>query len=158
VYKTVINERYLNWRLYHTTMGALTAADDELVSALLVPVPPSTTPWATVVDYKDNLIGYLWALLYSESTQKTWFSRGNELAIYNTAGLFGGSAVGIGSLSTLGAAAYLNAITIYEGEVVPMTRGLVGYTAPAFASNSAAALIERQRLLKETTTAKEEQF
>jgi hypothetical protein len=139
----------MNWRLYHTTMGTLTSAGGVLVSAL-VEDPPGTI---TLVDDADNLSGYLWALLYSESYGKIWFVRGNDLSIYGTGGLVG-NATAIGSLSSLTGAS-LNSITLYGGEEAPAPRTLKGYTAPAFASNTAAALLERKRLLEQAAAAKE---
>lgn len=137
----------MNWRLYHTTMSTLTGADNDLINDII----------PTTVDNASSTSGYLWALLYSESTVKTWFARGNDLAIYDqsvTGGLVGNAAA-IASLTTLGSGAYLNSITIYGGEVAPTPLTLKGYSAPAFASNTAAALLERKRLLEQIAAAKE---
>lgn len=141
----------MNWRLYWLTMNSLLNAGGALLSDLVVASAPA--PTATFIT-SGSSAGYLWALLYSESTQKAWFSRGNDLAIYNTGGMVG-SAAAIGSLTTLGSGSYLNSITIYGGEEAPTAKTLKGYVAPAFASNTAAALIERKRLLEQIAAAKD---
>ena len=138
----------MNWRLYHTTMNRVLAATGVRINAL--------SPAPTVTSASD-IPGYLWALLYSASYNKVWFAQGNQLAIYQyTASPASVNRVGdveaIGSLSNLTSAS-LNSITIYGGEAAPMT--LKGYTAPAFVSNTAAALIERKRLLEQVAAAKE---
>lgn len=131
----------MNWNLYTTDMTTLLAGGGDLTSNVI----------GSSIDNASSA-GYLWALLYSESTQKTWFARGNDLAIYNTTNIVG-SAAGIGSLTSLGTSANLNSITLYSGETAPTT--LKGYVAPAFASNTAAALLERKRLLEQIATVKE---
>lgn len=132
----------MTWRLYSTDITNLAAAANQLITAV-----------AGDVDDADNLpVGYLWALLYSESTGKTWFARGNDLAIYDTGGIVGNAEV-IGNLTTLTGSPNLNSITIYGGEVAPPAQ-LKGYVAPAFASSSAVALLERKRLLEEVAAAK----
>jgi hypothetical protein len=145
----------MHWRLYHTTMTALLSAGDVLISDLVSP-PPPTAPTATLVAAASNLPGYLWGLLFSESTVKTWFVQGENLAIYNTGGSVA-TVGGIGNLTTFtGVSDFpgLNFVTIYEGEVAPTPRTLKGYVAPAFASNSAQAMIEREKFLKEIAAAK----
>ncbi|WP_188398803.1 hypothetical protein [Sporomusa sp. GT1] len=139
----------MTWRLYWLTIDSLNDAGDALLSDLTSAFPPD--PTATFIA-TDNLSGYLWALLYSESTGKTWFARGNDLAIYGTGGIVG-NAEGIGNLTTLAGSPNLNSITIYGGEVAPPAQ-LKGYVAPAFASSSAMALLERKRLLDEVAAAK----
>lgn len=140
----------MNWRLYHTTMDKVLAATGVRINALS-PAPTVTSA--------NNIPGYLWALLYSASYDKVWFAQGNQLAIYQyTASPASVNRVGdveaIGSLSNLTDAS-LNSITIYGGEEAPAPRTLKGYTAPAFASNTAAALLERKRLLEQAAAAKE---
>lgn len=133
----------MSWRLYVTDMDTLASTSNALVSSLVA------TKDVRDVANASTLGGYLWALLFSESTQKTWFARGNDLAIYSSSGIVG-SAAGIATLSSLGAgnSPSLNAVTLYGGEVAPTAKTLKGYAAPAFASNSAQALIERKKLLE----------
>ncbi|WP_110955073.1 hypothetical protein [Anaerosinus massiliensis] len=134
----------MSWRLYATDMDTLASTSNiSLVSSLV------TTKIAKVVDHKNILAGYLWTLMYSESTESTWFTRGNDLAIYDSNGIVG-SAATITMLSSLGASnsPSLNSITLYGGEVAPPTQVLKGYAAPAFVSNSEQALIERKRLFE----------
>lgn len=129
------------WNLYYTNMTALlnanTGSGPILITNLIAGPIDSSSPSA------DN--GFLWALLYSENTGDTWFARGNALLMYSSAAQVG-STVGIASLTTLTATnAYLNAISLYQGETAAALRG---YVAPAFASNTAAAREERERFLK----------
>ncbi|SDE70013.1 hypothetical protein [Sporomusa acidovorans] len=138
----------MNWRLYSTDVATILGASNALVSTLVA------SEGITFITNADNLTGYLWALLYSENTETTWFSQGNQLAIFNADGQVG-NAAGITSLSTLGSSASLNAVTIYNPEEAPTGRPLKGYEAPAFASNTAAAFIERKRLLDQVAAAKE---
>ncbi|WP_371366932.1 hypothetical protein SRRS_10910 [Sporomusa rhizae] len=138
----------MSWRLYSTDVATILGAGNVLVSSLVA------SEAITYITKADNLTGYLWALLYSENTKTTWFSQGNQLAIFNAGGQVG-SAMTIGSLTTLSSNAYLNGITIYNPEAAPAGMPLKGYVAPAFASNTAAALIERKRLLDQVAAAKE---
>lgn len=138
----------MSWRLYATSVATILGAGDVLVNSLV------TSEDITFVTKADNLIGYLWALLYSENTGTTWFSQGNQLAIFNADGQVGNAAT-IASLTTLSSNAYLNGITIYNPEAAPAGIPLKGYVTPAFASNTAAALIERKRLLDQVAAAKE---
>lgn len=129
----------MNWRLYHMKVGTLLNAGGVVLSSLT---------GATFIQNSSTISGYLWALLYSSSYNKIWFSQGNQLAIYGTSGQVGNVA-SITSLSSLGSTASLNAVTIYNPEEALEARPLRGYVAPAFASNAASALIERRRILEE---------
>lgn len=138
----------MSWRLYSTNVATILGAGNVLVSSLVA------SEAITFVTNADNLTGYLWALLYSENTGTTWFSQGNQLAIFNADGQVGNAAT-IATLSSVGSNAYLNGVTIYNPEAAPAGIPLKGYVAPAFASNTAVALIERKRLLDQVAAAKE---
>lgn len=133
----------MTWYLFATDMGTITGASNSLLSSLV------SAKTAIEVDSQSDLPGYLWALLYSESTSTSWFAQGNDLAIYSSGTLHSPVAgpVGISSLTTLGSGSYLNAINIYGGEVAPALK-LKGYISPVFASNSVAARIARKKLLE----------
>lgn len=138
---------YLNWQLYRTTMDELLGGGGGLISNI-----------STVSTADDTIPGYFWALLYSASYNKVWFAQGNQLTVYQyTASPASVNRAGdveeITDLSDLNDAS-LNSITIYGGEEAPAPRTLKGYTAPAFASNTAAALHERKRLLEQVAAAK----
>jgi hypothetical protein len=127
------------WNLFHTDMDTLLGLSSALISSLI------NTDIISIASSSTADAGFLWALLYSESTGDTWFARGNALLMYSSAAQVG-SAVGIASLTTLTSTnAYLNAISLYQGETAAALRG---YVAPAFASNTAAAREERERFLK----------
>lgn len=132
-----------SYRLYQTDLSTVLGAGGALISSI-VPIPVQATT--------DG--GYLWGLLYSESNANTWFVRGEDLAIYNSGGQV--AAATLADLTTFtGGSDFpgLNFVTIYEDEVAA-PRALKGYVAPAFASNSPAALIEREKFLKEVAAAK----
>ena len=142
-----------NYRLYFTDMGTILSSSSALMSSLVSGLT------AKVVEINSAANGYLWGLLYSENNVMTWFVKGEDLAIYDQSVLGGqvASAGGITALSTFTAGQFpgLNFVTIYEDEAAPAPRALKGYVAPAFASNSPAALAERERFLKEVAAANE---
>lgn len=135
-----------SYRLYYTDMSTILGASGALVSAIGATLVENTTAG-----------GYLWGLMYSESTVQTWFVKGEDLCIYD--GTIPGqvaSAGGIAALTTFtGVSDFpgLNFVTLYEDEVAA-PRALKGYVAPAFASVSPAALLEREKFFKQVAAAK----
>ncbi|WP_371378568.1 hypothetical protein [Sporomusa aerivorans] len=137
----------MDWYLYATSMATLTGASNVLLSSLVAAGKVSEVSSTVGED------GYYWALWFSNGTGKTWMAQGNDLAVYDMGGSIV-SAGGITALSTFTSVADgLNFATIYEGETATVTT-LKSYVAPAFASNSAQALFERERFIKEVAAAK----
>ncbi|GBG58133.1 hypothetical protein SPFL3102_01853 [Sporomusaceae bacterium FL31] len=135
----------MDWHLYSTDMTTITTASNALLSSLS-PIE---------VGFTNGEDGYYWALWISESTGKTWLARGNDFAIFDPSTLVV-DVSGIGSISTFSVGDFpgLNFATIYEGEVAPSPHALKGYVAPAFASNTAQALAEREKFFQEVAAAK----
>lgn len=147
-----LNFASFNYRLYWTDMGTLLGVTNTLLSTLV------TASAAFIVDTNAAASGYLWGLLYSESTVQTWLVKGEDLVIedVNVPGQVA-SAGGITALSTfIGASDFpgLNFVTLYEDEVA-VPRAFKGYVAPAFASVSPAALAERERFFREIAATQE---
>ncbi|MEL7633603.1 MULTISPECIES: hypothetical protein [Sporomusa] len=137
----------MDWHLYATNMTTITGASNALLSSL--------SPAPTEVGFTNGEDGYYWATWFSEGTGKTWLARGNDFAIFDSSTLVV-DVSGIGAISTFSVGDFpgLNFATIYEGEVAPTPRALKGYVAPAFASNTAQAMLEREKFFKEVAAAK----
>ena len=135
-------------KLYRTTMTALAGAGGGNITSIsgIVSTDITTIP------------GYLWSLLYSQEEDMTWMARGNDLAVYKynppvpvpptPASVTVVDAKNINTLSGVTPPVYsLNAVTLYNNIKVQTLRGAA---QPAMASNSARALIEREKLLANT--------
>lgn len=125
--------------LYHTTADALANASE----AVITDIADAKYAPDGKVDSFNQTNGYLWGLFYSEADNVVWTAQGNDLGVYKY-GRKKLSQVAFKAISDLAGSAYsLNSVSLLEAG-----GQMKGYVAPAFASVSKAARLERKKLLK----------
>lgn len=91
-----------------------------------------------------NVSGYNWGLLYSEKDKAVWFTKGNDLGVYQ----FDGEAIKERATIAIDDMAGSTGYSLNTVALVGEGKNFKGYVSPTFASVSKRAIEEREKLLK----------